>query len=215
MLILSSGRFKGLKLQAPQGPQTRPSAARLRQAVMNVLRARFSMPPVARALDLFAGSGAMGFECLSSGFSEVHFVENHSQTLRVLKKNMQHFARNAQLHRDFPAWTAELDESDVFSFLDAMRTSEKGAPEAFDVIWADPPYHQGVFPRMLKIMAEAPERFLREQGLFFFEEDGDLDLFSGQENELLFKAGLRLLETKKYGGSQVLILVKGQSENPP
>lgn len=213
MLVLTSGIYKGLKINAPDGAQTRPSAQRLRQAVMNVIRSYFGHAQNLSALDLFAGSGAVGFELLSAGFQSVHFVENHFQTVRILKKNMKRFAENAKTVQKTATqslkWDATLEEEDVLVFLTQDQTLKD---QRFDVIWADPPYDQGYFLKILKILSKVPDAFLKSEGLFFFEENADIPLLNDEVYDLLKIANLELMEVKKYGGSQVVILVRRMGE---
>ena len=83
----------------------------------------------ARALDLFAGSGALGLEAISRGAATADFVENHPRSLRALKDNIEALgaAEFARVHR-----------------ADAMAFIETLAENAYDIAFADPPYRQGL-----------------------------------------------------------------------
>ena len=72
-----AGTFKGRRILAPEGNQTRPTTDRVREAVFNLLAHNPDLPSIegARVIDLFAGSGALGFEALSRGASFCLFVE--------------------------------------------------------------------------------------------------------------------------------------------
>src|SRR6476620_90806 len=76
-LRIVSGAFRGKKLAAPKGEATRPPSDRARQAVFNILEHAPWSGGVrdARVIDLFAGSGALGFEALSRGAAFCLFVE--------------------------------------------------------------------------------------------------------------------------------------------
>src|SRR5947209_5287288 len=86
MIRLTGGIFRGRVIQTPSHQHTRPSHARLRQALFNSLQTEI---PEARVLDLFAGSGALGFEALSRGAESVVFVESNRSALKVIDKNIQ------------------------------------------------------------------------------------------------------------------------------
>ena len=85
--------------------------------------------PGARALDLFAGSGALGLEALSRGASSVDFVETAARSLTALRGNVERLAAgdSAHVHR-----------------VDALHFIEKLEPDAYDIVFADPPYRLGL-----------------------------------------------------------------------
>ena len=86
-----SGRFRGLKLDAPPGQTTRPITDRVKESLFNILGARHGMPgalPEMDVLDLFAGSGALGIEALSRGARGCLFVERDRRSLAVLRGNL-------------------------------------------------------------------------------------------------------------------------------
>ena len=87
--------------------------------------------PDARALDLFAGSGALGLEALSRGAATAVFVENHPRSLRVLKENIEWLGAGelARVHR-----------ADALAFIETL------AENAYDIAFADPPYRLGLAP---------------------------------------------------------------------
>ena len=79
-----AGAFKGRRL-APVKGRTRPTAAKVREAVFNILG---SAVVGVRVLDLFAGTGALGIEALSRGAAAAVFVEDHPESLKVLRRNL-------------------------------------------------------------------------------------------------------------------------------
>ncbi|MGZ3709018.1 MAG: 16S rRNA (guanine(966)-N(2))-methyltransferase RsmD, partial [Bdellovibrionota bacterium] len=123
MLRLTGGEFRGRMIQTPSHDHVRPTQARLRQAWFNSIQAEI---PEAKILDLFAGSGALGFEALSRGASEVTFVEKHRSTLKLIAKNVATLGVNSRV---------ELIEASVDS---VFKRVERRAP--FDLVFADPPY---------------------------------------------------------------------------
>ena len=78
---VTGGELRGFQLAEPGGARLRPTSARVREAVFNVLAARADVEGAA-VLDLFAGTGALGIEALSRGASRAVFVESHRQTAR-------------------------------------------------------------------------------------------------------------------------------------
>ena len=128
------GEFGGRTLRAPRGERTRPTSDKVRQAVFNILGAP---PPGARALDLYAGSGAMGLEALSRGCESAVLVEKAEPALVAMKENIAALALEARTRvvRD-----------------DAARATERlaKAGERFHWIFVDPPYAAGEMARALR-----------------------------------------------------------------
>ena len=97
-----------------------------------------------RILDLFAGSGALGLECLSRGAEHATFVERARSSLAVLR-------RNVEILGAAPRCTVVQD--DVLAFLDAVPTAPGARPHA---ALADPPYGQGFAPALLERFSVEP-----------------------------------------------------------
>ena len=128
----SDGKSEGL----------RPTADRLREALFNILMHAYGDPVAgARVLDLFAGSGALGLEALSRGAREAHFVELAVRSLAALRDNIRVLGAEAEavVHRG-----------------DALRFIEKVELDAFDVVFADPPYRLGMAQRVAEQWLEHP-----------------------------------------------------------
>jgi len=122
LLRIIAGEFKGRRLKAPAGRSVRPTGDRVKEGWFSILQQSI---PDARVLDLFAGSGALGFEALSRGAVAVDFVENHKASLAAMRDNAATLGVEARvtIHRS-----------------DAMRFAERLQPGAYDVAFADPPY---------------------------------------------------------------------------
>jgi len=126
MIRITGGEFRGRLLKTPPGKKTRPSHSMLRQALYNSIQTRLSG---ARVLDLFSGSGALGFEALSRGAKEVVFVESSSGAIGAIKENIKILKVESQCQLiPFP--------------IDRAR-KKLSESEAFDLVLADPPYHEG------------------------------------------------------------------------
>ncbi len=118
-----AGKWRGRALEAPLGLSTRPTADRVRETLFSVLASRLGSFEDLRVADLFAGSGALGFEAMSRGAASVTFVENDPTAAAVIKRNAGKFGASAQL---------------VSGSALALPHSD-----AFDLIFADPPYADG------------------------------------------------------------------------
>ncbi len=111
----------------PMWPGLRPTPDRVRETLFNWLRDEVTDR---RCLDLYAGSGALGFEALSRGAREVVFVDRDPRVARSLAESLTRFgSRAGKVHR-----------ADAQAFL-----REPGEP--FDLVFLDPPFDAGVLPR--------------------------------------------------------------------
>lgn len=152
MLRLTGGEFRGRLIQTPPSDRTRPTQSKLRQALFNSIQAHV---PGTRVLDLFAGSGALGFEALSRGAEEVVFAESSRSAIKLIEKN-----------------AATLGVTDRVKLvteplLNAGALHRIGASAPFGVILADPPYSGGW---ELKLIESIPwDQWLSEDGLFCLE----------------------------------------------
>jgi 16S rRNA (guanine966-N2)-methyltransferase len=121
-----AGEYRGRRIAVPERPGLRPTPDRVRETLFNWLGQ--TLEGLA-CLDLFAGSGALGFEAASRGAARVVMVEHDRAAFEVLEKSLSALnARNVQLVLD-----------DAFGFL-------KGSHERFDVVFLDPPFRQNVLP---------------------------------------------------------------------
>ncbi len=143
------GRLRGRRLEAPGGMALRPTADRTREALFNILcqgklEWRPSKPdgdnPLAgaRALDAFAGTGALGLEALSRGAGFVTFMENQAAALNACQANIEALGEAAQ---------AELLRGDVLRPPKAMAPCE--------LVLMDPPYNQDLAPPALAALLAA------------------------------------------------------------
>ena len=131
---LIAGRFRGRKLSFPAAPGLRPTGDRLRETLFSWLQ---TVLPGARCLDLFAGSGALGFEAASRGAREVVLVEANPAVASALQGNIDKLA----------AKELKLVRGDALAYLE--RESQP-----FDVIFLDPPFHGDWLTKVLHRIAE-------------------------------------------------------------
>ncbi|MBZ0201091.1 MAG: 16S rRNA (guanine(966)-N(2))-methyltransferase RsmD [Ignavibacteriaceae bacterium] len=119
-----SGEFKGRLIKVPQSKLIRPTTDRVRETMFNLLNNKLNFDDI-KVLDIYAGSGSLGLECLSRGASEVHFVEKNFQIKKNLEQNIA--SLNAQ------------SKCKVFN-LEAVRFSQMFPESGYDLIIADPPF---------------------------------------------------------------------------
>jgi len=120
-----AGQWRGRKLQAPPGIQTRPTADRTRETLFSMLASRLGSFDGLRVADLYAGSGALGLEALSRGAAHVTFVENDRAALGAIEANVK-----------------ALEAQDR-AVVRAMSAKSLPGAAVFDLLFADPPYGAG------------------------------------------------------------------------
>ncbi|MGI8614893.1 MAG: 16S rRNA (guanine(966)-N(2))-methyltransferase RsmD [Nocardioidaceae bacterium] len=124
MTRIVSGIAGGRRLRTPPGERTRPTTDRVREALFSALEALLGPLAGLHLLDLFAGSGAVGLEGLSRGAERAVLVEQDRRTASLIVSNAGQLGLAG----------ASVVVQPVQRYLD------HGSPEAFDVVFADPPY---------------------------------------------------------------------------
>lgn len=163
-----TGSLKGRKIPTPATDGVRPTADRTKEGLFSALISRKDLVN-ANILDLFAGSGNLGFEAISRGASRVLFVEENPICVDSIKELGKHF----NVSDRFSVYRASVD-------LFLMNPSS-----TFDIIFADPPYDLPEIPEMIdRIMHE---NWLNEGGWFVLEHDKRHD-FSDHPNCSFTKA---------------------------
>jgi len=162
------GRWKRTILPVVTAEGLRPTPDRVRETVFNWLCHLLDNEwGHVRCLDLFAGSGALGFEAASRGAAAVTMVEAHTPAVRELE------AVRGRLQ----ASEIKILRGDAPTV--ARNMIANGAKACFDVIFLDPPYHEGWLAKMLPICNE----LLAEQGLLYVETEMSLaDPVQGEES---------------------------------
>jgi 16S rRNA (guanine966-N2)-methyltransferase len=127
------GEYRGRRIAVPERADLRPTPDRVRETLFNWLGQRLDGRS---CLDLFAGSGALGFEAASRGAARVVMVEQDRSVFEALKKTKTIIGAAA----------VELLLEDAFSYL--KRTAER-----FDVVFLDPPFRQNALPALLEALS--------------------------------------------------------------
>ena len=120
-----SGTHKGRVLKSVRDPRIRPATDRVKESIFNILQNRLDLRG-ARVLDLFAGSGSLGFEALSRGAAKVIFVDDWEKAVEAIKENATFLQCTNR---------CETIKQDVYQFLSR-------ADGQFDLVFLDPPYKQ-------------------------------------------------------------------------
>lgn len=129
-----AGSARGRKLIAPDGQGTRPITDRAKEGIFNMLLPIIELDDC-RVLDLFAGSGSFGLECLSRGAAHVTFVERNRQAAAVIQRNVD-----------------TLGFADRATLLTANVESVVRTAPAVELAFCDPPYTDDVWADLLPMV---------------------------------------------------------------
>jgi 16S rRNA (guanine966-N2)-methyltransferase len=137
VLRIIGGKYRSRRLRVPARPGLRPTPDRVRETLFNWLGQDLSD---LACLDLFAGSGALGFEAASRGAALVAMVEKDRVALAELERN-----RTA-----LGAAQVEIHGGDAHAFLAGTHERPGARPAMrFDVVFLDPPFRQNALPALL------------------------------------------------------------------
>lgn len=148
-----SGKARGLKLNTPKNKDVRPTTDRVKESLFNIINFYIMDNDV---LDLFAGTGSLGIECLSRGANKCVFVDKSKESMAIVKSNI----KKARVENE--STTMNID------FKSAIKSlGSKG--EKFTIIFMDPPYYENMFIDALKLVEE--NNLLEEDGIIVVEHD--------------------------------------------
>jgi 16S rRNA (guanine966-N2)-methyltransferase len=176
------GRLRGRALAAPPSQAIRPTADRLRESLFNVLAHAYGDPVTgARVLDLFAGTGALGFEAISRGARFALFIDDAAEARALIRDNVTALGLGGATR--------------IFR-RDATRLGDAGPVEAFSLAFLDPPYRQGLAERAL--ISARDGGWLLPDALIVVEEAADAG-FAAPE-------GFAELERRRYDDTELVFL---------
>jgi len=174
------GQWKRTPLAVLDAEGLRPTPDRVRETVFNWLNHLLDGAwERARCLDLFAGTGALGFEAASRGAARVVMVEDNAAAVRQLQATRERLkAENVDIRR-----------GDAFASATALAA--QGEAGRFQVIFLDPPYHRDWLVKILPVC----ERLLTDDGLVYAEAEVALEGESPPE----WMAGWKVVRADKAG----------------
>ncbi len=147
-----SGSFRGKKLKEPSNYDIRPTTDMVKEAIFNIIQ--FDIEG-RRVLDLFAGTGQLGIECLSRGAESVTFVDQSREAISIVKANLKACGVEGRVVQD-----------DSIAFLN------RGGK--FDVIIIDPPYATNLINKALSVINSVD--ILSEGGIIVCESSREKEL---------------------------------------
>jgi 16S rRNA (guanine966-N2)-methyltransferase len=186
------GTLSGRRLQAPAGSATRPTSERVREALASALQSRAAIEG-ARVLELYAGSGALGFEMLSRGAEHVVFVEREPKVARLILSNADELAVRGQV---------EVLCEDVTRKRGQQAIVQR-AP--FSLVLADPPY------RDVQVAITALSSLCAHGVL---ASDACLLLEHGARDAPVLPSEFKLLSDYRYGDTAVVLFAAQHMPQP-
>ncbi len=174
---ITGGSLCGRQIKAPKGSETRPTQDRVRESLFGILGTRLEGHV---ALDLFAGSGSLGFEALSRGASKCIFVERSRAAAKLLEENARGLG---------------VDGACEIICADALEESRKWLVFApYGAAFVDPPYMAGAYERALAVLST--DGVMMPLGIVVVERERHVSL---QESY----GCLKLKRSERYGATMV------------
>lgn len=180
------GKFRGRTLFAPDGMATRPTSDRVRESLFNILEhgpARLAFEGL-RVLDLFAGTGALGIEALSRGARFALFVEDDLEARAAIRLNVEALGL--------------MGASKIWR-RDATRLGSSDGRTAYDLVFLDPPYGQGLGEQGL--VAARDGGWLKPGAVAVLEERAEL--------QVVVPDGFAAIDRRIYGDTQIVLMRLG------
>ena len=137
-----SGKLKGMILYLPKDKNTRPLKDLVRESIFNLLNHSNEISlklENSNILDLYAGTGSFGLECLSRQAGNVCFVEKKKDAIKVLEKNIKKLRVKNKVKIFF---------SDIFELIEKGKISES----KFDLIFCDPPFKDTNIEKLIDLI---------------------------------------------------------------
>ena len=171
-----SGKFRGLNLKAVPTNNTRPTSAKVKEAVFSML-SPYMVDGI--ALDLFAGTGSLGIEAVSRGYQQAYLVDKAYKAINTIKENVE-----------------KTREEDSFVVIKSSATEalKKFQDEKvkFDLVFLDPPYRMKITEQIISDMVD--NGLLNDGAVIVDETDYDIDLELEQ---------IELIKEKRYKDTKV------------
>ena len=182
------GKYKGKKLIQPLDKTTRPLKDLVKESIFNIIQHSNKIDIQIenyKILDLYAGSGSFGIECISRDAKLVYFFEKHLNAIKILNQNINSLKENSNY---------ELFEKDCLDFL----ASDSFTTKNFNIIFLDPPFKEDTLNKILNLI-------LRKNILI---DDGLIIIHRHIKDKIKIIDDLEIVEDRKYGISRIFFCKK-------
>lgn len=183
-----AGCYRGRTLKAPKGSRTRPTTDRVKETLMSTLQSAYGSFEGVHVLDAFAGSGALGIECLSRGAQEAHFFERDRTALETLRANISML--------DIPPEKARVFKRDI------IKNPPTEGDRPYDVVFLDPPYAYHAKEILVLVQLLKDAGMLADDAVISYEHDSSIDIKSFLNEDI----GMNILTSKRFGGTTIDLL---------
>lgn len=176
-----SGKYKGRNLEGFDINGTRPTMDRVKESLFATIQ---NYIPDSMVLDLFAGSGNLGFEALSEGAKAAYLVDSNPKAISTINRNIKNIGIES----------SKVTHADYKKALAIFK--EKGLK--FNLIFLDPPYQTDYIEKSIDLI----ERYnlLEAEGLIICESDSI--------DKIIFSDSYQVIKEKKYGDKHIVLLKK-------
>ena len=187
-LRISAGNFKNISLQVPES--ARPVMERVKLAIFSVIN---DYVADAACLDLFAGSGNLGFEALSRGAASCDFVDDDYYSIKCIKENVEKIESSFKPHM-----AVTVNKEDVLKYTANIDNT-------YDLIFIDPPYAQDNHKHLFKLIHEV-------------DKVGTIIVYLSNHSNKIFETiesinpNLKIIDSRKYGITHVDIIEVKETE---
>lgn len=188
MMRVIGGQARGRRLKVPKGQSLRPTSARVKEALFDILPHDLSG---AKVLDLFAGTGNVTIEALSRGAAEALLIDSSTESGKAIRENL----RRLRLASRTKVW--------IVPVLRAVKLLARRG-ETFDLVFLDPPYQQRWVGSTLRAIAEG--RLLRPVGIVVAEHS--------TREPLEHRYGVLVLYDQRKYGDTLLSFFRAEKETP-
>ena len=182
------GKYKGKKLSQPLDKTTRPLKDLVKESIFNIIQHSKKINihlENSKVLDLYAGSGSFGLECISRNADFICFFEKHLNAVKILNKNLNILSKDLNY---------KIYNKDCLTFIASENFIEKD----FDIIFLDPPFKDTAINEILNLISK--KKILKNEGIIIIHRHIKDKL------EILYK--FQIIEDRKYGISKIFFIKK-------
>ena len=179
-----SGKFKGKRIVSPKDKATRPLRDLVKESIFNVIKHSNKIKiniEKSVVLDLFSGSGSFGLEAISRGAKRCLFVENYSNALEVLNKNIKILKCENN---------CSINCLDCFSYIENLQNNETKS----DLIFLDPPYKEKNINVIIEKILE--KNILSKNGIILIHRH--------KKDDVKLTDKLNIIDLRLYGISKII-----------
>ena len=179
-----AGYLKGRKITLPNDKYTRPLKDLTKESIFNILQHSTLINITlekSKILDMFSGVGSFGLECISRGAKKVVFLENYTEAIKILKRNIKDLNCENK---------AKIISKNIF-YIKSLNLFEE---EKFEIIFLDPPYKEKRLNNLLDDIISL--KLLKNNGIIIIHRH--------KKEKEIYPKNFNILKIKTYGISKIV-----------